>query len=147
MRRSGRDPKRLYRIASITKTFTATAIMQLRDEGKLSLDDPAVEYLPELEEAQSTFGPIETMTIRRMLSHESGLQSEPPGTDWTASGTRATRRATLARAKDIATTVPPNSSGSTRTSRYQLLGEIVARVSRDAVQEVVRDADPDAARR
>ena len=41
-------PKTLYRIASITKTFTATAIMQLRDAGKLDLDDRAVEHLPEL---------------------------------------------------------------------------------------------------
>ena len=37
----------LYRIASITKTFTGTAIMQLRDEGLLHLDDPAVAHLPE----------------------------------------------------------------------------------------------------
>ena len=46
--RRAATPKTLYRIASITKTFTATAIMQLRDEGKLALDDPAVAYLPEL---------------------------------------------------------------------------------------------------
>ena len=40
------DPKTLYRIASITKTFTATAVMQLRDEGKLALDDPLVDVPP-----------------------------------------------------------------------------------------------------
>ena len=74
------DPKTLYRIASITKTFTATAVMQLRDEGKLALDDPLMTYLPELASARSGFGPIEGLTIRRLLSHESGLQSEPPGT-------------------------------------------------------------------
>ena len=73
-------PKTLYRIASITKTFTATAIMQLRDAGKLDLDDRAVEHIPELAAASGT---PEQLTIRRMLSHESGLQSEPPGTDWT----------------------------------------------------------------
>ena len=50
------DPTTLFRIASITKTFTATAILQLRDEGKLHLDDPAVVYLPELRDAQSPFG-------------------------------------------------------------------------------------------
>jgi D-alanyl-D-alanine carboxypeptidase len=42
------DPGTLYRIASITKTFTGTAVMQLRDGGQLDLDDPAVKYLPEL---------------------------------------------------------------------------------------------------
>lgn len=79
-----RTPKvsTLYRIASITKTFTGTAVMQLRDEGRLHLDDAAVTYLPELRAAASPFGPIETVTIRRMLSHESGMMSEPPGTDW-----------------------------------------------------------------
>ena len=76
------DTKTLYRIASITKTFTATAVMQLRDEGKLALDDPLVTYLPELASAKSTFGPIEGLTIRRLLSHESGLQSEPPDADF-----------------------------------------------------------------
>ena len=58
----------LYRIASITKTFTGTAIMQLRDRGLLDLDDAAVTFIPELRDASSPFGPIETVTIRRMLS-------------------------------------------------------------------------------
>jgi CubicO group peptidase (beta-lactamase class C family) len=46
-----------YRIASITKTFTGTAIMQLRDEGD-SISDPAVDHVPELRDAMSPFGPI-----------------------------------------------------------------------------------------
>src|SRR5690349_24672206 len=70
--RRAADDSTLYRIASITKTFTETAIMQLRDEGRLHLDDPAVEYLPELRSSGSAYGPIETVTIRRLLSHESG---------------------------------------------------------------------------
>ncbi len=41
-------PSTLYRIASVTKTFTGTAIMQLRDAGALGLDDPAVRWLGEL---------------------------------------------------------------------------------------------------
>jgi CubicO group peptidase (beta-lactamase class C family) len=57
----------LYRIASITKTFTGSAILQLRDAGRLDLDDPAVAYLPELRGAVSPFAPIEAVTIRRML--------------------------------------------------------------------------------
>ena len=47
------QPDTLYRIASITKTFTGTAIMQLRDAGKLDLDDPAVDWLPELKASGS----------------------------------------------------------------------------------------------
>ena len=119
-------PKTLYRIASITKTFTATAIMQLRDAGKLDLDDRAVEYLPELRAAS---GSLEQLTIRRMLSHESGLQSEPPGTDWTRVEYESDPAQTLARAADIATTVPPSSQWKYSNLGYQLLGEIVERVS------------------
>src|SRR6476646_1459913 len=45
--RRAADAGALYRIASITKTFTGTAILQLRDEGRLHLDDPAVTHVPE----------------------------------------------------------------------------------------------------
>ena len=47
-----------YNWASITKTLTAIAILQLRDRGKLSLDDPAVRYVPELQQVHDVFGPI-----------------------------------------------------------------------------------------
>ena len=130
-------PKGLYRIASITKTFTASAIMQLRDEGKLSLDDPAITYLPELVKAASPFGPIESLTIRRMLSHESGLQSEPPGTDWTLVRYESDPGATLARVAEISTTVPPSLQWKYSNLAYQLLGEIVERVSRTPYRKYV----------
>jgi CubicO group peptidase (beta-lactamase class C family) len=65
--------------------------MQLRDAGRLDLDDPAVAYLPELRGAVTPFAPIEAVTIRRMLSHESGLPAEPPGTDWSVPSIRAFR--------------------------------------------------------
>ena len=42
------DERTLYRVASITKTFTATAVIQLRDEGRFRLDDPVVRFLPEI---------------------------------------------------------------------------------------------------
>ena len=60
-------PATTFPIASITKTFTAAAILQLRDQGKLRLNDPVVRYLP-------TF-PYAKITIRHLLSHTSGLPS------------------------------------------------------------------------
>jgi CubicO group peptidase (beta-lactamase class C family) len=123
------DRQTLYRVASITKTFTGTAIMQLRDEGRLHLDDPAVASLPELRGAESPFGPIETVTIRRLLSHESGLMSDPPGTDWTEPAYEGDARANLARVAEIGTRVAPNTQEKYSNLGYQLLGEIVARVS------------------
>jgi D-alanyl-D-alanine carboxypeptidase len=123
------DAKTLYRIASITKTFTATAVMQLRDQGKLTLDDPLVSYLPELASARSAFGPIEGLTIRRLLSHESGLQSEPPDADFSLVLYESEVANNLARAADISLTVPPNTQWKYSNLGYQLLGELVARVS------------------
>jgi len=80
---TGRRPeaRTLYRVASITKTVTATAVMQLRDGGRFRLDDPIVRFLPELERIANPHGSIEDLTIRRMLMHTSGLQGEVPWQD------------------------------------------------------------------
>jgi D-alanyl-D-alanine carboxypeptidase len=123
------DTTTLYRVASITKTFTGTAIMQLRDEGLLHLDDPAVKHLAELRGASSAFGDIDHVTIRRMLSHESGLVSEPPGTDWTTPSYEGVAERNLARVAEIGTRIPANVQQKYSNIGYQLLGEIVARVS------------------
>ncbi len=69
-----------FRMASNSKLFTAIAIMQLREEGKLGLDDPVVKYLPwfKSKPAGNDDGPV---TIEQLLSHSSGLQREA-GDHW-----------------------------------------------------------------
>lgn len=69
------DDETIYHWASITKTFTGVAIMQLRDRGLLSLDDPVVSYLPSLREVHNPYGSMEDITIRMLLSHTSGFRS------------------------------------------------------------------------
>jgi D-alanyl-D-alanine carboxypeptidase len=132
------DAGTLYRVASITKTFTGTAIMQLRDRGLLGLDDPAVAHLPELAAAASPFGPIESVTIRRLLSHESGLMGDPPGTDWDEPRYEGMVAVNLANAAQIGTKVPANTQQKYSNMGYQLLGEIVARVSGQPYADYVR---------
>jgi CubicO group peptidase (beta-lactamase class C family) len=122
-------PDGLYRIASITKTFTATAIMQLRDEGKLALDDPAVSHLPELADIDDPFAPVETITLRRLLSHESGLMSDPPGTEWASRTYETNVKANLAASHAIRGLVPPSSQTKYSNLAFQLLGEVVTRAS------------------
>lgn len=76
--RAARQPileSTLYHWASITKTLTAIAIMQLRERGRLSLDDRVTAYLPELRQIHSRFGSIDQITIRMLLSHSAGFQN------------------------------------------------------------------------
>lgn len=68
----------LFRIASITKTFTATANFQLRDRGLLELDDPLAKHIPEFAGAIQLGGDLEDVTLRRMLCHHSGMMSYAP---------------------------------------------------------------------
>jgi CubicO group peptidase (beta-lactamase class C family) len=68
------DEETIYHWASITKTFTGVAIMQLRDRGLLSLDDPAVKYVPELREVHNPFGDISKVTIRHLMTHSAGFR-------------------------------------------------------------------------
>lgn len=123
-------PDVLYRIASITKTFTGTAILQLRDAGRLDLDDPLVRWIPELSACASPDS-IGAVTIRRLLSHESGLVSEPPGTDFMADPPtyQGVAARNLERVSEIFTAVPPNTQLKYCNLGYQLLGEVVTRIS------------------
>ena len=63
------DPSHLFQIGSITKSFVALVLLQLRDEGKLDLHKPVLDYLPWLPITES-FGPI---TVHHLLTHTSGL--------------------------------------------------------------------------
>jgi len=65
----------IYHWASITKTFTGIAIMQLRDRGLLSLDDPVVKFVPELRLAHDPFGDISQVKIRHLMSHSAGFRA------------------------------------------------------------------------
>jgi CubicO group peptidase (beta-lactamase class C family) len=123
----------LYRVASITKTFTGTAIMRLRDEGLLDLDDPIGKHIPEVAH-------LEAVTIRRLLSHESGLQSEPPDTDWRKGRYEGLVATNLGQAQKIATRVPPNRQQKYSNLGFQLLGEVVARRSGMPYVEYIRQA-------
>ena len=125
------DGQTLYRIASITKTFTATAVMRLRDEGRLRLDDPIGSYLPEVAH-------LEDVTIRRILSHESGLQSEPPGTDWREVRYEGRVERNLERAGELAAVIPANTQTKYSNLGFQLLGEVVTRTSAVPYQEYIK---------
>jgi CubicO group peptidase (beta-lactamase class C family) len=72
------DQNTIFHWGSITKTLTAVAVMQLRDQGKLSLDDSITKYVPELVRVHSDYGPVSQVTLRQLLSHSAGFQ----GSTW-----------------------------------------------------------------
>ena len=69
------DENTIFHWASITKTFTGIAIMQLRDRGRLSLDDPITMYLPELRMVHDTFGSVDDITLRMLMQHSAGFRN------------------------------------------------------------------------
>ncbi len=71
------DEDTIYLVASISKTFTATAIMQLYEEGKINLDDDVNKYLPF--SLRNPKYPDKPITVRMLLAHQSSLAQDPPG--------------------------------------------------------------------
>ena len=120
-------PDHQYRIASITKTFTAVALMQLRDQGKLALDDPLDRHIP---------GAAHSPTLRFLLSHASGLQREPPGRIWETMTFPSREELVdgLAESEELLT---PGAYRHYSNLGFALLGEVIARVAGMEYERVV----------
>ena len=73
-------PQSMFRIASMTKSFTAMAILKLRDEGKLQLDDLIDPYIPEMQ-TQHLTEDAAAITIRDLLMHAAGFPTDDPWAD------------------------------------------------------------------
>ncbi|GAA2442187.1 serine hydrolase domain-containing protein [Streptomyces glaucus] len=115
-------------LGSLTKTYTAAAVALLADDGDLDLDDPAVEFLPELRE-------FPEVTIRHLLGHTAGLPTGPDSD--TAAGITASRYlATVCTAGDAL--FPPGTDFSYSNAGYVAAGRLVAAVTGMTWQEAVR---------
>jgi CubicO group peptidase (beta-lactamase class C family) len=124
------------RIASITKTFTATAIMQLRDQGKLQLDDPVAKHLPSFAVRPREPGghPI---TIRHLLMHVSGLPREADFPYWTTQEF-PTREAILDALRDQEQFFQAETRWKYSNLAVTLAGEIVTSVSGEPWERYVK---------
>jgi CubicO group peptidase (beta-lactamase class C family) len=118
-----------FRIGSITKTFTATLVMQCRDDGLLHLDDSLDKHLP------GTRHP--DLTVRRMLAHLSGLQREPAGDVW-ESLRGPSLDDLLSGLDDAEAVLPPARRHHYSNLAYALLGEVVARLRGQQWAEVLQ---------
>jgi CubicO group peptidase (beta-lactamase class C family) len=122
-------PARQYRIGSITKTFTAVAILQLREAGVLDLDDTLGRHLPD--------APYPESTLRDLLCHRSGVTAEPrgpwwertPGVDWDT---------LTERNREPVQALPARLAHHYSNLGYALLGEVVARRRGESWYDAVR---------
>jgi CubicO group peptidase (beta-lactamase class C family) len=126
----GRDatPDTQYRIGSITKTFTAAAIMQLRDAGKLDLEDTLDRHIE---------GAAHRPTLRRLLSHTSGLQRETQDEAWLTLRFASTEELveTLGEAEQV---LPPGARFHYSNLAFALLGIVVESAAGMPYTEYVR---------
>src|SRR5258705_9958536 len=89
-------PDTAFRIASMTKSFTALAVLKLRDDGRLSLEDPVSRWIPEFERMERPTRDTPPLTIRQLLSHSAGFPEDKPWGDQQLSATHAMMDAWLA---------------------------------------------------
>jgi CubicO group peptidase (beta-lactamase class C family) len=130
-------PDTIFEPGSVTKQFTAAAVLLLAQQGKLSLDDPIRKYLPELPDADAS------ITIRHLLNHTSGLR------DWgslegIAGWPRTTRANTHANVLEILSrqnslNYPPGAEYSYTNSGYNLAAILVGRVAGKSLAAFTRD--------
>lgn len=127
-------PETKFRIGSVTKQFTAAAILRLADEGKLSLSDSLAKFFPDFPNADA-------ITLRHLLTHTSGLHSytEKPG--FFGQVTRPIAPADLiASFQKDTPDFPPGTNFRYCNSAYFLLGEIAAKVSGQSLGDYLRTA-------
>lgn len=128
----------LFRIASHSKTFTATAIMQLVEAGKLRLDDTAGSWLPALAEAGS---PLANATVRQLVSHSAGVRRDGiDATFWALNRPFPDEAALLALALDDGAVRQPDATFKYTNIGFGLLGLIVGKAAGSSYAEYVETA-------
>src|SRR5262245_55155251 len=71
-------PDTAFRIASMTKSVTALAVLRLRDDGRLSLEDPVSRWIPEFARMERPTRDTAALSVRQLLSHSAGLPEDNP---------------------------------------------------------------------
>ncbi|MCR4338550.1 MAG: beta-lactamase family protein [Gemmatimonadaceae bacterium] len=135
--RAGVDSATLFRIASMTKSFTAVAILQLRDAGKLALDDPAEKYVPALSGLSYPTGDSPKITIRHLLSHSEGFPEDNPWGDQQLAATDDEMAAMMRGGIPFSTA--PGTAYEYSNFGFAILGRIVANVSGMPYSRYVRE--------
>ncbi|WP_202630188.1 serine hydrolase domain-containing protein [Sediminibacterium roseum] len=124
----------MFRIASMSKSFTAMAILQLRDEGKLKLDDPVYLYIPEMKGQKLTADAPE-ITIRNLLTHSAGFPEDNPWGDRQLADTDADLISLIK--KGISFSNDPGLVYEYSNLGFAMLGHIIKKVTGVAYSEYI----------
>ncbi|MBC7962211.1 MAG: beta-lactamase family protein [Steroidobacteraceae bacterium] len=119
-------PETIYRVGSISKLFTATAVMQLVEQGKIDIDQPLRTYLPEFS-IKSRFADATPVTPRTLMTHHSGLPSDLQKGMWTRQPEPFRNDVTLLRDEYAAN--PPNFVFSYSNVGVTLLGHALEKAA------------------
>ncbi|MFH5833801.1 serine hydrolase domain-containing protein [Halalkalibaculum sp. DA384] len=130
------SPETRFRIASLTKPFTAMLVLQLVEQGSLSLDDLIVQYLPDFPAEY-----VADVTIRHLLSHTSGIPSYTNFTNWVDTTSRVNVQPAsfteLIASKELA--FEPGTGFRYSNSNYYLLGVIIEKVTGMSYSRVLQE--------
>lgn len=133
------DLETAFRIASMTKSFTALSILKLRDEGRLSLEDPVAKHVPELATLPYPTRDTAPLTLRQLLTHSEGFPEDNPWGDRQL----AVRDDVISRwlRAGIPFSTPPGTAFEYSNYGFAILGQVVTRVSgmryRDYVEQKI----------
>ena len=129
------DADSVFRIASMTKSFTAACVLHLRDTGRLGLDDPVRNHVPELTDWHPPAADTPPVTIRQLLSMSSGLPTDDAWADRQLEGPREDLRRHLASQPGFAW--PPGTAFEYSNLGYAILGCVIENVTGGTYQEFV----------
>ncbi|NIH86731.1 serine hydrolase [Amycolatopsis granulosa] len=124
-------PDTIFDMASITKLFTSLAVMQLVEDGKIALDGPVAEALPEF-----AVNGKQDVTVRQLLTHTSGLDADPRPALWQGYPDIPSRRRAVL---DSPLTNPPGSAYLYSDINLMTLGFLVERITGQSLDAVVRE--------
>ena len=127
------DEATLFQIGSTAKTFTATAIMVLVEQGRIELDQPVRRYLPDLRLRDSTA--TETLTVGQLLNHTAGWDGGDAWTD-TGEGDDALDRA-VALLADLPQQFAPGTGASYNNAAFVLAGRVVETVTGETYERAM----------
>ena len=125
----------VFRIASMTKSFTAMAILKLRDEGRLSLDDPAERHVPELRALRYPTSDSPKITVRDLMSHAAGFPEDNPWGDQQLAATEEEFTRMLRQGIPFSNT--PGVAYEYANYGFAILGRIVTNVSGRPYREYI----------